>query len=359
MNMHNTIIKGIAKNLEQSNFLVLPNFGAFIIHNAGAHIQSQEKQVIFPPQKKVSFNSQIKQNDGVLANWLSIAINCTLSEATEKLLDFSEYCTSLLNAKSRITLEGIGFFYKDLENNLCFEPNEHNNLQTESFGLAPLNLNVIETDSKEIVNRIEKVDKVVGVDNKVVRNNTRYQKLILPLLIVVLLTSLLSIALTNNTISGVIKASVFSSSEVEHYNKINYVDLSLKPFESVKSNFVSNSSGYSVIKIGDDKLLAVNMNSDVSSIASEDKTFVSKNYYTHTKSKNKFNIVVGCFSILSNAKKMINQLNSKNIEGFVNGKNNKEMFVVCAGSFSNKENALEKLALIKESYPNAWIKSEE
>ncbi|MEI6020691.1 MAG: hypothetical protein WCR21_06145, partial [Bacteroidota bacterium] len=142
MNIHQHIIAGIQEQLFLNDYLVLPNFGGFVLKTQRASVGASGLS-IHPPLKTVGFNVQLKQNDGILTHWLQQQINCSKSEASQHLLDFSNFCNGVLQSKRRLSLAGIGFFYLDFENNICFEPAQDNNFYTESFGLSAIQLNPI------------------------------------------------------------------------------------------------------------------------------------------------------------------------------------------------------------------------
>src|SRR5688572_27641542 len=131
MNVQQTIISGIREQLFFHEYLVLPGFGGFVLQSAPSHF-SPSGSLLIPPSKTLSFNSQLKQNDGILARWLEKKLGCSMIEATAHLKDFTEFCSGILSVKRRLNLEGIGFFYLDFENNICFEPKQDSNFLTAS-----------------------------------------------------------------------------------------------------------------------------------------------------------------------------------------------------------------------------------
>jgi cell division septation protein DedD len=71
----------------------------------------------------------------------------------------------------------------------------------------------------------------------------------------------------------------------------------------------------------------------------------------------KFEIVFGCFSVHANAKKLVRQLNARNIRASISPERHKGMDVVVCGGFTEKEQALQALGSLREVMPDAWIKS--
>ena len=140
MNLHSKIVEGIKQLLHEQDYVVVPNFGGFVtqVHFSQYLI---DKNILTPPGKIISFNKQLRQNDGVLAFWLQSNMQITADVAMKHILEFSDYCQQVLNAKRRLSLDNLGFFYLDLENNICFEPKNDSNYLLDSFGLSSVILN--------------------------------------------------------------------------------------------------------------------------------------------------------------------------------------------------------------------------
>ena len=63
-----SIFKDISHLLHSNDCVILPDFGAFILKSKSAYVENNE---FFPPSKYVSFNSMLKDNDGLLAKFIS------------------------------------------------------------------------------------------------------------------------------------------------------------------------------------------------------------------------------------------------------------------------------------------------
>ena len=63
--------------------VTLPNFGAFLSHPIPARIKGISN--FYPPQKQLSFNVQLKSNDGLLASYISDVENISFEVATSKI----------------------------------------------------------------------------------------------------------------------------------------------------------------------------------------------------------------------------------------------------------------------------------
>ena len=115
--------------------VILPGFGAFLTKRQPAMIQ-QSSHAFFPPQKLISFNSQLQNNDGLLANYIATAENISYTDALAKIQRYVLSLHDKMTLGKRVQLEGIGSFFTSVENTLQFEPSEEMNYLTEAFGLS-------------------------------------------------------------------------------------------------------------------------------------------------------------------------------------------------------------------------------
>ena len=115
--------------------VIIPGFGAFLAHRTSAY-HDTEKNVFFPPKKRISFNAQLKENDGLLADYVAKAENLSYSEALAKVQVYAYSLeTRILNGET-ILLDKIGSLSKNETSQIKFEPVTVTNYLTDSFGLA-------------------------------------------------------------------------------------------------------------------------------------------------------------------------------------------------------------------------------
>jgi hypothetical protein len=161
MIVQKTIINGISELLFTHDYVVVPGFGGFVSRQQLAHY-SLNREVIHPPSKKILFNVQLKQNDGILASWLKEKINCDFNQATRHIEEFAAHCKVLLDTKHRLEFENLGLFYLDFEKNICFEPKTDVNFLIESFGLGSITLKELDKEERpkviETKDRFEKAE---------------------------------------------------------------------------------------------------------------------------------------------------------------------------------------------------------
>lgn len=350
MNLHNKIVEGIKALLHEQDYVVVPNFGGFVTQ---VHFSQYlvEKNILTPPGKIISFNKQLRQNDGVLSFWLQDKLNISSDLAMKHIAEFSDYCQQILNARRRLSIDHLGFFYLDFENNICFEPKNDTNYLLESFGLTPVVLNELTAEKEEPIKAPEFIDRKVEIAQQELP--VKRKRNLRPLAYVALGGSILFFtlaALINlNKTNGPLLSGILNSSEHKAYKPLQYSDLSLEKIHSETKSYISNANGIAVIELNN-KTVAVNLNAN--SVPTMETTASSN--FAHGK----FQIVLGCFSLKNNAEKMVKKLKRDQVNAVIAGTNAKGMHVVSCAGFNSKEEAQNYLSGIKTTYPTAWIKSE-
>ena len=126
------IFKDVAKLLHSNDCVIVPNFGAFVLKSKSAYIKKNE---FFPPSKYVSFNSMLKDNDGLLAKHISgeknISYKKSLKLISEEVISFKES----LSKDLIIDTESLGIFELKEKETLVFNPDFSINFDNEVYGL--------------------------------------------------------------------------------------------------------------------------------------------------------------------------------------------------------------------------------
>jgi hypothetical protein len=353
MNVQQTIIKGIKEELFFHDYLVLPDFGGFVLHALPARFSGSG--LILPPTKTVGFNIQLKQNDGILAAWLQRQLACTNAESLAHLKEFAEFCNHLLLAKRRLNFDGIGFFYLDFENHICFEPQQDCNFLSDSFGLAPIHVvetSFVKTQTKrEFAFNDRKPTPLEPLSQKT--SSIKRRITLLPLGLSMLILFVLILFVANSNVGGQFKSSVFGAEERLKYRPTNYSDLELSFVAEKNPKYVADANGIALLLLNNEKHIAVKV-FDV--IIEAPKLGQKKICSSSSNSIKQYEIVLGCFGILENAQRLALKLSQQQIIAVVSHKNEKGLYVVSSGSFDSKDVAIDNLKLLKSRFPNAWIK---
>ena len=135
--------------------VTLPNFGAFLSHPISARINEATSD-FYPPQKQLSFNAQLRSNDGVLASYISDVENISFEGATHKIEQQISQLKSRLEKGDTIEFKHIGELTSSEEGKLLFVPSNNLNYMTESFGLASFVSPSVERQAhKAVVQKLE------------------------------------------------------------------------------------------------------------------------------------------------------------------------------------------------------------
>lgn len=125
----------ISDLLYRQECVVIPDFGAFISRRVPAqHFASSH--TIYPPKKGLSFNAQIKQNDGLLANYIASATHLSYEEAVQEIRNYVRFLDQEIDDNGSITIHKVGRFSRNEEKSLQFTPMYLVNYLPEAFGLS-------------------------------------------------------------------------------------------------------------------------------------------------------------------------------------------------------------------------------
>lgn len=155
----------ISQLLYRYQCVTVPGFGAFLTETVSASI-NESNHNFFPPKKVVSFNSHIKNNDGLLANHIAQAEKLSYDQVVSNIEAEVTLWKNKLQNRDFLIFKNIGLLKLNSENNIVFEGYNHTNYLAESFGLASfVSPNVKREVLKTLVT--EEVEKV-AIDNEVI-----------------------------------------------------------------------------------------------------------------------------------------------------------------------------------------------
>jgi len=137
------IVAIIRELLFSHDCVIIPGFGGFIGNYSPARTD-KESCTFYPPAKRISFNRNLNQNDGLLISRISVAANLNYNEAKELVEDFVADIKRRLTRGEKVTFERIGTFVNNSEGNVQFEPDRDVNYNLNSYGLAPFQFPMLE-----------------------------------------------------------------------------------------------------------------------------------------------------------------------------------------------------------------------
>ena len=291
------ITKYIGELLYRYECVIVPNFGGFVSNVVSATID-KTTQTFTPPSKLISFNINLSQNDGLLANHIAKSEKISYEEALNKIADeVSDWNVILM--KETLELPKIGTLaYQDTQ--LVFEPYKTTNFLTSSFGLDTVKSSLVFRKGKVVITKTHKTVAAVA--------------------------AVLAIGWFGNT--------AFNYTDV--YNQ--YVSSNNKEEEIQQATFnILKPLSKVTVKIEEPVIETV-----IEEV--ENNTIVN------------FSIIAGAFKNPENADKLLESLKEKGYNATIAGVNKWGLTQVSYGDFSNREEATTELTFIKENEnASAWL----
>jgi cell division septation protein DedD len=156
------IEKYISALLYRYQCVTIPGFGAFLTeirpaqHNAVSH-------TFYPPKKVVSFNANVKNNDGLLANHIAQQEKISYEAAVAAIAETVSSWKKTLTGMDVLFLKNIGQIGLNTEGSLVFTPDTPVNYLTDAFGLSTVVSPAVKREVAQSLNITEEV--VAAEDN--------------------------------------------------------------------------------------------------------------------------------------------------------------------------------------------------
>ncbi len=132
--INNAVTTTLRELLYRHDCVIIPGFGGFICNYLPSATDEQSGR-ISPPSRAVSFNRNLKHNDGLLINAVAIARESGYDQARHDIELFVSDLIRRLSAGEKVKLTEIGAFRNNSEGNLQFEPDRSVNYNPDSYGL--------------------------------------------------------------------------------------------------------------------------------------------------------------------------------------------------------------------------------
>ncbi|MDA9126383.1 SPOR domain-containing protein [Flavobacteriaceae bacterium] len=290
--------------------VTLPNFGAFLSHPISARI-NEGTSSFYPPQKQLSFNVQLKSNDGLLASYISDVENISFEVAARKIENQVSQLKLRLEKGETVEFKHIGELISSDEGNLSFIPSDSLNYMTEAFGLASFVSPSVERQAhQEVVQKLESRGAVALTPKR--RKSA-------------LLMKYAAIAVLALGLSGSIGSNLYLT-QIEQQN-----NLALDTANTTLDNKIQEATF-----VIDNPLPAVTVNLK--------------------KQNGDFHIVAGAFRVKSNSEKKLQQLKTLGFSARLIGVNRYGLHQVVYESFETRKDAERALFKIRKTQDRAaWL----
>ena len=295
-----TLTNYINDLLYRYDCVIVPNFGGFVTNAISAKV-NHFSHTFYPPTKQITFNAHLRNNDGLLANYIASSENISFEQATLKIATIVNSWNLQLQTES-VTIGKIGSLSLNGEQQITFEPNTTTNYLTETFGMSAVNSPAIKR--LEYKEKVEKLTPIVAQQKS----------------------------------SGFFKyaaaAAVVLTLGVFGWN--NYQTNQLQEQYAKQQSDVEKKIQSATFVI-DNPLPTIQLN-------------VSK------ETPKYFHIVAGAFEFQKNAEKKLKQLKAKGFDAEIIGKNKWGLTQVIYSSHKTRKEAYKSLASIRYNHSeDAWL----
>lgn len=319
----------ISELLYRHDCVIVPGLGGFITNYRSAQIHPVS-HTLRPPSKRIGFNVQLKDNDGLLANYIASCESISFGESLNKIEQFAKTIQNDLAHKKQATIEKVGTLSLDLEGKISFEPDTSTNYLLDSFGLDPIQSPAILRKPKvvSIPKQVTAGAKHIGKQKS--RINWKVAAVIVPL----------------------IGLSAYVSFEQERVSEVYANYAYLNPFKEKPAAVYTPRT--TKIRKEPTKELVLKATEAPVHAAKEVTPKAAKNVEATAISKN-FHLVAGCFSSTENANKLIASLQAEGYNASIIGQNDQGLFRVAFESFGSRKQAIEAMSKIKAQGKSTWL----
>ena len=349
-----TVQNHIKELLFEQDCVVIPDFGGFVTNFDCAKINSNNR-FIAPPQKWLAFNSLLKNDDGLLSNYIAKEENISISQANLKVRTFVEDTNRYLRFDKTYSIDGLGTFIQNEEEKIQFQPKSTNNFYSESFGME----NIFLKKSESVQNELQVISQPKLVSNNIIQqtyvNDDREP-------MAEVLEDEEAYSYKRGRFSKVLPYVYGIVGSVMLFSAIYFLDnqksnlSSLNPFQSQKTLLPVSKP---ILK---EELAVVTTkfeNETESKPIAETKIVpVVEVKTTITESSNRFFIITGSFGSKQNARKLLSTLKNKGFENaeIIYPKRSEKLIKVSAGGFRNESDADQEAQKVAETMNQAtWI----
>lgn len=127
----------IGELLLKNNCVVIPSFGGFVAKTASAIVDFDNGKMT-PPKKVLTFNSQLVNNDGLLATFYAEKNKVSYDVALQSLNQFVSESKGALNNGSRVHFQNVGYLYYNEAGAIAFEQDRFFNLLLGAYGMGDI-----------------------------------------------------------------------------------------------------------------------------------------------------------------------------------------------------------------------------
>ena len=325
------LVKEIEQLLYFHECVTIPDFGSFLVSKTKAKVDFKKGKFL-SPKRKISFNALIKQNDGVLAKYISSNQNISYQDALEEISERIKKWFQKIKIDTLI-FKNIGEFYLNTENKICFQAYNtksfsHNFYGLEDFSRLPLNLSELnsiinkETNTKNIVMDNDKKENLAfEPESKEPAKKGKFK-------LVAIITSLIVLSVCG------------------YYFGNEYIQSERLRSTEIAQEKIKNAVQKATYDIGSISSLELNVKANIETV--EDDTVI-------VEQGDFYSVIAGSFRDERNAEKLLKKLKSEGFDASFAKNSSSGLFRIAYGRLETKREAYQLLNFVKFTLElDAW-----
>jgi len=338
--------------------VIIPNFGGFLLNYKSATIHPVTHS-FQPPAKVLAFNSNLKVNDGLLANYVSRKSRITYFEALQQINDWVKEIRTKLDNGESITIPEAGTFNYDKEKNLQFSPDTSVNYYADAFGLGSFSSPaIIRQQPQKVAFPVSKEEPTLHTITKTpsrLHTLRRVAAVLIPAAIIAT-AAIFSILNTDNLNNKISYSGILVS--CQRPTSTHTTTVVAEPMDSI-SNEVVDTEPEVTEEENISTIVPPAPPTNVPPVQQLDNP--SRNFSSVFKApetpEKRYYVIIGSFNTLEAAEQKVRELRNGYFEdSFIVNTSSKNTYRVSAVSYFGFDKAKMQLSMIKEQLKNdAWI----
>lgn len=324
----------IGKLVREHELVVIPGLGGFLtnFHSSTIHALSNR---IESPGRYIAFNSRLKENDGLLANYFAKKAELPYKDALNLVETFAEFCKKELQSGRNISFENLGLLSINNKGYIEFSADLGVNYADEYFGLPDIIASPIKRNSeyKPVIQLHPDAKEKIKKNAPIIR---RIAAVAIPFFLIGLLAFFTRDHIKNiyQQPASIVSLNTDSTDPISSENEKKTSDILVKN-ESIEKGKATSSLSHDSLSEEASEI-----------IFDEPPVNLSGN----------FHIICGAFSNKELADALISQLQSEGFESYIAGQNNNGLYRVSFANYKDRIKAVQQLRWFQTNRnKDAWL----
>ncbi len=356
----------ISELLVLHDCVIIPGFGGFIGNYSPARIDPVHHSFL-PPGKKLLFNVNLKQNDGLLANNVADSFGVSYADACKMIDELAEECRHTLKSGKSFLIPSVGRLTQGREGNLQFEQDKTINLLPDAFGLTSfISPPVGRANFPDRSDRKTAVPAQGAIQER--STLSRSLKWAAMLAIPIGAVAIIGVTQFDKIKSSQVSDAGILSSVFSRFSSTSLVEKKEAP-ANAPDTFYQEEAVPSVFDAPTNDPSSGNPESEAGSVSNDDATgaYIEPAAITNPEpvqevtispanTGDPFAIIVGAFKSKENALKFVSELKQRGIQASIFDKSRGGLYRVTIGTFEMREEAEQLLSSSKSGdFSGAWL----